>query len=652
MKSAPILFLSLLVAAPSASPQKHEIKVIPNQPPLAANAFNALPLTAIQPRGWLLRQLQIQSAGLSGHLDEFWKDVGPDSGWLGGAGESWERGPYFMDGLVPLAYLTGDGRLIAKVRKWMDWTLDHQGPDGAIGPPKNQDWWPNMVMLKALTQFQEATGDPRIIPVMTRYFEYHQRNAAARPLKEWARFRWQDEVLSILWLYNRTGNPRLLDLAHTLHDQGFDWEGQFSNFQITGKVSKPGTRLDTHGVNNGQALKTAAVWSLITGDSKDHLALYRQFEELYRYHGLPNGIFSADEHLAGLNPTQGTELCTVVETMFSIEQVLRILGDAAFGDRLEKIAFNPLPGTLSADMWSHQYDQQPNQIECSLSPRDWTNNGPDSNIFGLEPNFGCCTANFHQGWPKFVGNLWMTTPSKGIALTAYGPREVRAPVADGTIVHIVEQTEYPFRETVSLTVNPARPSQFYLQLRIPDWASNVTVEVNSQPQPDIHPGTFLKIQRRWQKGDRVQIHLPMAPRVSSWFHNSIAVERGPLVYALKIGEDWKKLKDDTAPPLKSAEWSVLPTTPWNYALVIDPDHPAQSIQSKEHPIGDYPFSPEGAPVELTLSARQLDDWKMEKDQAGTLPQSPVQGSSPIQSIQLIPYGCAKLRITAFPWSAK
>src|ERR1041384_405226 len=111
----------------------------PNRAPLQPNAFQPLPLTSVMPKGWLLDQLRLQAQGLSGHLDEFWPDLGPNSAWLGGSGEGWERGPYFLDGLVPLAYLTKDVALIAKVRKWMDWTLDHQRADGWLGPVKNTD---------------------------------------------------------------------------------------------------------------------------------------------------------------------------------------------------------------------------------------------------------------------------------------------------------------------------------------------------------------------------------------------------------------------------------------------------------------------------------------------------------------------------------
>ncbi|PYT33181.1 MAG: hypothetical protein DMG58_08280, partial [Acidobacteria bacterium] len=368
-------------------------QAVKNRSPLAPDHFDPLLLGSVRPRGWLARQLRIQADGLSGHLDEFWPDVGPNSG---GTGESWERGPYFLDGLVPLAYLLKDQRLIGKARRWVDWAMTHQRPDGSFGPEKNQDWWPNMIMLKALTQYHEATGDARVIPLMRRYFAYQLRMMESRPLKEWAVFRWGDEVISVLWLYNRTGETSLLDLARKLREQGHDWKGQFSNFAFRSKVNQQQLTLATHVVNNAMALKTEGEWWLVSRDNSDRTAVTRRLEEMDRYHLLPNGVHSGDEHYAGKNPSQGTELCAVVEGMFSVESLLAIFGDAALGDRLEKMAYNPLPGTFSADMWAHQYDQQPNQVLCTLHQRDWTNNGPDSNLFGLEPNFGCCTSNFHQ----------------------------------------------------------------------------------------------------------------------------------------------------------------------------------------------------------------------------------------------------------------
>jgi DUF1680 family protein len=609
------------------------VAAAPNRAPLQPNAFYPLPLTSVMPKGWLLDQLKIQAGGLSGHLDEFWPDLGANSAWLGGAGEGWERGPYFLDGLVPLAYLTKNPTLIAKVRKWMDWTLDHQRADGWLGPEKNIDWWPNYVMLKALTQFQEATNDPRVIPAMQRYFAYQAAHLDQRPLKEWAIFRWHDEVLSVLWLYNRNGDRALLDLARKLHQQGHDWEAQYANFQTREKVTKQQANLATHGVNTAMALKAAAVWWLITGDPGDRASLSQMLEALDRYHGQPAGIFAADEHLSGRDPSQGTELCAVVEAMFSLEQDIAILGDAAFGDRLERIAYNALPATLSKDLWAHQYDQQANQVMCSISNHRWATNGPESNIFGLEPNFGCCTANMHQGWPKLAASLWMATADNGLAAVAYGPSEV---TANG--VTIEERTDYPFRDSVTVLVNPAKPSTFPLVLRIPAWATGATVIVNGESQPNVKPGEFFRVSRAWKSGDRVELRFPMTVRTSTWYNNSIAVERGPLVYSLKIGESWNKIKQ-TGP---AADWEVYPTTPWNYALV------AGSWQVSEKNMATQPFDSGTAPVEITAKARRLPQWTLVDDSPGPIPMSPVTSKRPEETITLVPYGAAKLRITAFP----
>lgn len=638
MRTLAVIVLCSIMAA--AAPPR----MFPNRPPLQPSAYMPLPLTSVKPRGWLKHQLQVQADGLSGHVDEFWPDLGPNSGWLGGTGESWERGPYYLDGLVPLAYLLDDPVLIGKARRWMNWTIEHQREDGFIGPQSNNDWWPRYVILKALTQYEEATGDPRVVPLMERYFAYQAAKLDAQPLAKWAVYRWQDELLSVLWLYNRAGDGRLLELARKLKAQGYDWPAQFIDFKYTGKVSKDQCTLETHGVNNSQALKTAAVWWLVSGRPEDRDGLYNQFRMLDRYQLEPNGVHSADEHYAGLDPSQGTELCSVVETMFSLEQIVAITGDAAFADRLEKVAYNPLPGTFSKDMWAHQYDQQANQVLVSLAPRDWTNNGPDSNLYGLEPNFGCCTANMHQGWPKFVASLWMGTREEGLAAIAYGPSEVSARVRGGSRVRILEDTEYPFRDRVRLTVETAAPAAFPLDLHIPAWAAKATVFVNGKAVPGVRAGTFHKIDRTWKKGDRVELVLPMEPRLSRWYHNSIAVDRGPLIYSLKIGEQWTKVKDRPRAP----DWGVSPTTPWNYGLIVNEKNPAASFQVREHPVGDYPFSPEGAPVTLEAKGRRIPSWTLVDNSAGPLPESPVAVDGPVEPLTLIPYGAAKLRLTAFP----
>ncbi len=213
---------------------------------------------------------------------------------------------------------------------------------------------------------------------------------------------------------------------------------------------------------------------------------------------------------------------------------------------------------------------------------------------------------------------------------------------------IDEQTGYPFRESVQLIVTAAKPVRFDLQLRIPGWAGQATVAINGNEQKGAKAGSFLRIEREWHSGDRVAIHFPMPVRVSHWYHNSIAVERGPLVYSLKIGETWRKEKQ-TGP---AVDWEVFPTTPWNYALVLDPQNPAATLHVTEKPIAKQPFSPQTPAIEIAAQARRLPEWELIDDSAGPLPESPVTSKQPPETVTLIPYGAAKLRITAFPYSLR
>lgn len=627
--------------------------VIKNRAPLAQNAFYLLPLGAVKPLGWLKDQLQIQASGLSGHLDETWADVGPDSGWLGGTGESWERGPYFVDGLVPLAYLVNDTRLKAKAQRFIEWTLTHQRADGMIGPKSNNDWWPRMIILKALTQYQEVTGDPRVIPALSRYCAYQLDTLPGRPLQDWGKFRWQDNVLAVIWLYNRTGDSKLIELVHLLHKQGYNWQAEFADFKYTAPVTPELIELNetrglgdaalaTHGVNNGQALKAGPVWSLVSNSELDRRGFHQMLTALDTYHGQPNGMFSCDEHFAGRNPSQGSELCTVVETMFSLEQSLAILGDATIGDRLEKIAFNALPGTFTDDMWAHQYNQQANQVEVSLHRKPWTTDGPESNLYGLDPNFGCCAANLHQGWPKLAASLWMYSSDDGLVAAVYSPCEVRTKVR-GVDVRVTEETEYPFWSSVRIKLNPTMPISFPLRLRIPAWTDGALITVNGTASDTAMNSGFVKIERVWKAGDVIIVRLPMTPRTSKGYNDSISVERGPLVFSFPIGATWVKLRDRKM----TADWQVFPNTPWNYALYLSA-HDADQIQVEETAMGKSPFSLSETPVKLHVDARKLPAWQAIDGVADPVPQSPVSSSEPAEKITLVPYASAKLRITAFP----
>jgi hypothetical protein len=620
----------------------------PNNPSaLAPTAMIPLPLGQIRPDGWLANQLRVQADGLSGHLDEFWPDIA-QSGWIGGPAEGWERGPYWLDGMVPLAYLLDDPALKDKVRRWMDYILTHQQPDGWLGPVQSKDRqpydpWPVFILLKAMMQYAQVENDPRVIPAMIRCT--HKLNTLLRekPLFDWAAPRWGELLVSAWWLYDRQPDPQLLELAEMAHRQGLDWRKHFADFQYKDKCTPQNITYYTHGVNNAMALKAYALWSRRSRDPADRGAVYDFLGTLDQYHGQATGIFTCDEHYAGASPSQGTELCTVVEFMYSMETLLGVLGDPSFGDRLESVAFNNLPAAFKPDMWAHQFDQQANQVVCSgAGPAIYTINSPDSNIFGLEPCYGCCTANYHQGWPKLAAHLWMKTPDGGLAAVAYAPSTVKTNIGDVPI-QITLKTNYPFHDRLDLEVRTETPVRFPLSLRIPQWTRDPQLTIDNKPAPAPTPGTFCRTERLWEGTTRLTLRLPMPVKLHRRYNGSVTIQRGPMIYVLKIDGRWKLLKGDRP----HADWELYPASPWNYALSLDLENPEKSITFRQSPLGDSPFTPEGAPVSAVVYGRQI-PWTMESNAAAPPPQSPIDSDAPLEKLILIPYGSSRLRITEFP----
>lgn len=623
---------------------------------LAEPGFRPLPLGAIRPMGWLDRQLRIQAQGLSGHLDEFWPDVA-QSKWFGGQAEGWERAPYWLDGAIPLAWLIQDRSLQDRIRKHVDHIVTHQRSDGWFAPmptdagARRYDLWAILLINKALAQYHEATGEDRVLQSILRSLRALQASLDQAPLFDWGRFRWFEGLIPLYYAYEHTGEEWLIALGRKLHAQGFDYRAYYAAEDVTSPTPRRGLwTWEKHVVNTAMALKAGALAWRLSRDEKDRDFHRHMWEVLDRYHGQVTGMFTGDECLAGKNPTQGTELCAVVEAMYSLEQILAITADASMGDRLERIAFNALPATFAPDMWSHQYVQQVNQVQCTVNPDSmWSTNGPESNLFGLEPNYGCCTANMHQGWPKFAAHLWMQSGDDGVAVVAYAPSRAECEVR-GKKVQLTLETDYPFRETLRITVRTdGGAASFPLWLRVPSWTSSATARIPGSDPVPLKPGGFHRLERDWSGTTVVDIRFPMNAKTSRRYNRAITVERGPLVYSLGIREKRTRIHEDLPHrELPHGDFEVRPASAWNYALVMDPAHPEKSLRFEEREVGERPFSPEGAGMLAKTQAKQLPSWKLAHGWAEEVPPIVPKTESPLEDVSLIPYGCTNLRVTEFP----
>ncbi|MCX8108404.1 MAG: glycoside hydrolase family 127 protein, partial [Verrucomicrobiae bacterium] len=621
--------------------------------PLNPSPLIKLPVGVVRPDGWLKRQLELQSEGFHGHLSELSAFLKKENNaWLSPTGEGehgWEEVPYWLKGFGDCAYLLGKEDQIAEARVWIEAVIRSQRADGYLGPRPGigstvssttgkYDLWPNMIMLMCLQSYYEFSGDARVLEAMRRYFRWQLSVPEQDFLPPyWQKIRAADNLWSVYWLYNRTGETWLLDLADKIHRHT-------ANF--TDGIP------DWHNVNMSQAFGGPTFYWLQSKDPRHLQAAERNWQTIRQMYGqVPGGMFGGDENCRPgyTDPRQAIETCGMVEMMFSCERLLNVTGSLVWADRVEDVAFNSFPAALTADMKALRYLTAPNLIQSDRGDKcpGVQNCGP---MFHYDPySHRCCQHNFGHGWPYYVEHAWMATAGNGLAAVIYGPTTVEALVGKGNRVRITERTRYPFDETIVFHFEAGGPVRFPFYLRIPQWCTKAGVKINGRPERiSPAPLKYLRIDREWQAGDTVELTLPMEISIRVWTnnHNSVSVDRGPLTYSLRIGEKWVRSGGTDRWPA----WEVFPTTPWNYGLVLS-EKPAESFEviRKPWPDDDMPFTPDKTPIELRAKARRIPEWQAdERDLVGPLQESPAFSDLPIETVALIPMGAARLRISSFP----
>ncbi len=589
----------------------------------------------IKPRGWLRKQLEIQAEGLSGNLDKMWNDI-KNSSWIGGDKEGWERVPYWLDGFIPLAYLLENEDMISRAKKYIDAVISFQKPDGWICPcadeaRKEYDTWAVQLITKTLTVYYQCSGDERIPDVIYKTLRnyYEMLRSGEIRLFNWGEARWFECFIAINFIYERCGEEWLADLAKILREQGMDYNEAVPLW----KRPLNRWRFDTHIVNLAMMLKSEAVSCGILGgeytDNAEHL-----HGILNEYNGTPVGLFTGDECLSGLSPIQGTELCAVAEQMYSYETLYAFTGDSKWAERLEVLAFNALPATISDDMWTHQYVQMSNQIACVKFPGKslFRTNGSESHLFGLEPNYGCCTANFNQAFPKFALSAFMHSEDTVICAVPV-PSELKTEDK-----HIVVETEYPFNNSFRYTVESE--TVFTFKIRIPSFAKNISVNGEYTDLKELLFEIGAGEKREILVAFDTEAYIEKRP------YNLNTVKCGSLVFSVPIKYEKKMYeyeKDGVERKFPYCDYEYIPLSDWNYAFSGD------LFEINRNGVGDVPFSSEMPPVTIKAKARKI-EWGLEdgyETVCAKVPES-VEPISDEEEILLYPYGCAKLRMTEIP----
>ena len=646
---------------------------VSNKKPLQPLVFIKLPVGAIKPEGWILKYLELQRDGLTGKLGEIsaWLEK-KNNAWYSGTGKGdhgWEEVPYWLKGYGDMGYILNDQSIIRETKSWLEKVFQSQRPDGYFGPGevvrnkenkivKVPDLWLNMIMLFCLQSYYEYSNDARVIRFMTKYFHWQSTVPDSILLRTyWENSRGGDNLYSIYWLYDHTGEKSLLDLGTKIFRNTANWD-QKNNLP------------NWHNVNIAQSFREPATYYMQTKDSSLLQATYNDFHLVRNIYGqVPGGMFGADEDARKgyTDPRQAVETCGMVEQMASDEILSGITGDPMWADNCENVAFNTYPAAVMPDFRGLRYLTAPNMVVSDSKNHSpgIENSGP---FLTMNPfSSRCCQHNHSQGWPYYEEHLWMATPDNGIAAMMYNSSEVTAKVGNvkGKTVSLKQTTHYPFDENIKIEVSTSSPVSFPLYLRVPRWCKDAKVMINGNlVDVDATPSSYIRLENKWKQGDVIELTLPMELALKLWTENknSVSVNYGPLTFSLKIKEYYQKV-DSKESAIGDSKWqadadqskwpayNIYPVSMWNYGLALnDKPLPEQfQIIKKPWPESNFPFDQKDAPIMIKAKGKLIPWWTVDQyGLCGVLPESPVAVNSKEETIEMIPMGAARLRISAFP----
>ncbi|KAL8705680.1 MAG: hypothetical protein Q9201_001200 [Fulgogasparrea decipioides] len=650
--------------------------------------------------------MQLMSNGLPGHEHDLYPIVS-DSIWIGGHSEYSglnEGIPYWLNGLIPLAYGLDDDRLKNQSWQVVDYILSHQQSDGWLGPeaPGQRDIWGRFPLCLGLKQLVEAdpsrSSESNVLPALHEFISLMHRmlvqNVGYREF--WGRVRYPDMIIVLQWLYEKhPGNhtDNLLATMSLLNQHGLSWAQYYSQanyiFKDLDLVQPPitggsATFPYVHAVNAAQGHITrkkefegSPLYSRFNNDVSLLQSTRNGVNWTLTYHGDPAGSVIGDERESGLGPNRGydpsalsndfkdasltinsSELCTAVETMYSLSYLYHAMGDKVFADQCERAAFNALPVSFTDDLWAHQYLVVANQpFSYSLSgPKPFWNTGDQSIVYGM-------------GLPKFLSASFAQAGPNGLAHVLLSPAQISTTLHSGTHIDLACNTTYPFGNTLHYTFTASAP--FKLHLRLPSWATDYEIlalsdggvsmtYTASNLTPDPHTGMlYLDLL----DSGTVEYKLRTGIRTEDRGNDTISVYHGALLYALDVGfvDTITEAVSGAAGantntistsriPTQAHDHIITNTKPWNIA--IDPStleyhtlSTPDDVDALPNPIWAY----EAPPNWITAQGCEIADWGLEK-QLPTIPPKREQRrcSGKVREVVLRPYGSLKVHMAVLP----
>lgn len=637
--------------------------------------LKSFPVGSVSPEGWLKEFLERQKDGLTGNLEvggypfntTLWmppyNSPQKDDPWR------FEQTAYWIDGMARCGYLLNNTMLTNKAEKQINYVFEHPDKNGYLGPDLGDEnkilRWVQTVFFRAAMAKYEKTGDYKIIEGLKKHYlgEMYPHN----------KFREMTNIEAILFCYDKTGDAALLNFAKQIYSE---WEKTDTTDSSPASflIDKPVTE---HGVTYNEKAKLGAIMYMYTGEDK-YLEMSRSaYNRILKYHVLADGMHSCTEGMRNIQPLESHEACDITDFTWGLEYMTMATGKTKYADVIEKVIFNALPGQVMNDFKALQYFSCPNQvIATSLSNHNFFYKGSTSMRYSPNPWTQCCAGDINRAMPNYIINMWMNDKDGNPAAVLYGPSELNYKMPSGEDVEIKQVTNYPFDDNIQFKISISEKKVFKFSLRIPGWMENYRIVVNGKEVSPVLNNGFAVIEKVWQTGDEVKFKFEQKIKKVNWGTNGVSIERGPIVYALNIKQDKKINAGEKRSSEKFPAYEMYPASDWNYGLALENVDVSklETIVTKT----DYPWSDSNFTVRIKVPAVKLDNWKInriteippevkedsnnlarwtkelnEKGFVDMTPQLPTDkeiksmNTSKTEYIELVPYGCTKLRVTVF-----